>query len=163
MELGLVNPDTMVDANAPMRWGKFQIKEFKNHNYGPLLSVTDVIVKSSNVGTAKMALKIGGERQQAFFKSLGLFEADPAGADRGPRRKPAGPANAGPDIVTITTSYGHGMSVSPMHLAAAYATIANGGVSMHADPAAPRYAASKASASCRSKPPMPPSRCCARL
>ena len=36
MDLGLVNPETHVDANAPMHWGKYKIKEFDNHNYGPL-------------------------------------------------------------------------------------------------------------------------------
>ena len=54
----------MVDANAPMIWGKHKIKEFEGHNYGPLLSVTDVITKSSNVGTAHIALMIGPLRQQ---------------------------------------------------------------------------------------------------
>lgn len=126
MELGLVNPDTMVEANAPMQWGKFRIKEFQNKNYGPLLSVTDVIVKSSNVGTAKLALQIGGLRQQAFLKSLGFFEPTPIELIEGPTGKPLLPPRWS-DIVTITTSYGHGMSASPLHLAAAYATIANGG------------------------------------
>lgn len=126
MELGLVQPETMVEANAPMQWGKFRIKEFQNKNYGPLLSVTDVIVKSSNVGTAKIALQIGGLRQQAFLKSLGFFEPTKIELVEGPTGKPLLPARWS-DIVTITTSYGHGMSVSPLHLAAAYATIANGG------------------------------------
>lgn len=127
MELGLVNPETMVDANAPMRWGKHKIGEFEGHNYGPLLSVTDVIVKSSNVGTAHLALKIGGERQQAFFKSMGLFDAVPIELTEAPGSGPLIPKRWA-DIVTITTSYGHGMSVSPMHLAQAYAAIANDGV-----------------------------------
>jgi cell division protein FtsI (penicillin-binding protein 3) len=127
MDLGLVNPETMVDADAPMRWGKHLIKEFKNHNYGPLLSVTDVIVQSSNVGTAHIALQIGGLRQQAFFKSMGLFDATPIELIEAAGAKPLVPARW-PDIVTITTSYGHGMSASPLHLAAAYATIANGGI-----------------------------------
>ena len=77
IELGLLNPETLVDANAPMRYGKFTIKEFENHNYGPMLSVSDIIAKSSNVGTAHIAMMIGGERQQAFLKSLGLFDASP--------------------------------------------------------------------------------------
>ncbi|MDN5785565.1 penicillin-binding protein 2 [Pseudorhodobacter sp.] len=127
MDLGLVNANTMVDANAPMRWGKFKIGEFEGHNYGPLLSVTDVIVKSSNVGTAHIALKIGGERQQAFFKSLGLLDPVPIELTEAPGAAPLIPKRWA-DIVTITTSYGHGMSDSPMHLAAAYAAIANGGV-----------------------------------
>jgi cell division protein FtsI (penicillin-binding protein 3) len=129
MELGLVNPDTMVDADAPMNWGKHTIREFKDKNYGPLLSVTDVIVESSNVGTAKLALRIGSLRQQAFLKSLGFFEATPLELVEAPGAKPLIPPRW-PEIVTITTSYGHGMSASPMHLAAAYAAIANGGVAI---------------------------------
>jgi cell division protein FtsI (penicillin-binding protein 3) len=129
MDLGLLNPDSMVDANAPMYWGKHKIKEFQNKNYGPLLSVTDVIVKSSNVGTAHIALQIGAVRQQAFLKSLGFFEPTKLELVEAPGAKPLIPARWA-DIVTITTSYGHGMSASPMHLATAYATIANGGVTV---------------------------------
>jgi cell division protein FtsI (penicillin-binding protein 3) len=127
MDLGLVNPETMVNADAPMRWGKFLIKEFENHNYGPLLSVTDVIAKSSNVGTAHIALQIGGVRQQAFLKSMGLMDAAPVELMEAAGAKPLVPARW-PDIVTITTSYGHGMSTSLLNLASAYATIANGGI-----------------------------------
>jgi cell division protein FtsI (penicillin-binding protein 3) len=127
MELGLVNPDTLVDANAPMIWGKHKIKEFEGKNYGPLLSVSDVIAKSSNVGTAHIALMIGPLRQQAFLKSLGFFEPTPVELVEAPGAKPLIPKKW-PEIVTITTSYGHGMSASPLHLAAAYAAIANGGV-----------------------------------
>ena len=126
MDLGLVNPDTMVDADAPMIWGKFRIKEFENHNYGPLLSVRNVIVKSSNVGIAHVALQIGAVRQQAFLKSLGFFAPTPVELIEAAAARPLIPRRWS-DIVTITTSYGHGMSASPMHLAAAYATIANGG------------------------------------
>ncbi|WP_374372609.1 peptidoglycan D,D-transpeptidase FtsI family protein [Tabrizicola sp.] len=127
MELGLVNPETLVDANAPMIWGKHKISEFEGHNYGPLLSVTDVIAKSSNVGTAHIALMIGPLRQQAFLKSMGFFDPTPVELVEAPGAKPLLPKKW-PEIVTITTSYGHGMSASPMHLAAAYAAIANGGV-----------------------------------
>ncbi len=127
MELGLVNPDTLVDANAPMRWGKFKINEFEGHNYGPLLSVADVIAKSSNVGTAHIALMIGGERQQAFLRKMGLFDASPIELVEAKGAKPLLPKRWA-DIVTITASYGHGVGGSPMNLASAYATIANGGI-----------------------------------
>lgn len=126
LELGLLNPDTMVEANAPMIWGKYKIKEFQGKNYGPKLSVTEVIAKSSNVGTARIALMIGGIRQQAFLKALGFFDATPVELIEAPGARPLVPARW-PDIVTITASYGHGISASPLHLAAAYATIANGG------------------------------------
>jgi cell division protein FtsI (penicillin-binding protein 3) len=129
MELGLVNPESMVDANAPMIWGKHKIKEFEGKNYGPLLSVSDVIAKSSNVGTAHIALMIGPLRQQAFLKALGFFEPTAVELVEAPGARPLIPKRW-PEIVTITTSYGHGMSASPMHLAAAYAAIANGGVAI---------------------------------
>lgn len=129
LELGIVSPETMVDANAPMVWGKHRIKEFEGKNYGPLLSVSDVIAKSSNVGTAHIALMIGPLRQQAFLKSLGFFDPTPVELIEAPGAKPLIPKKW-PEIVTITTSYGHGMSASPLHLAAAYAAIANGGVAI---------------------------------
>jgi cell division protein FtsI (penicillin-binding protein 3) len=127
VDLGLVNPESMVNANAPMVWGKFKIKEFEGKNYGPVLSVTDVIVKSSNVGSAHLGLMIGSLRQQAFLKSLGFMDPTPLELVEAPGAKPLLPARW-TDISTITISYGHGLSASPMHLAAAYAAIANGGV-----------------------------------
>ena len=127
IELGMVEKDTMVDANAPRRWGRFTIKEFQNKNYGPLLSVENVIVKSSNVGTANLALMIGAERQAAFFQSLGFFDPTTIELVEAPGARPIVPKRW-PDITTITTSYGHGISASPMHLAVAYAAFANGGV-----------------------------------
>ncbi|PTE14653.1 cell division protein FtsI, partial [Cereibacter changlensis JA139] len=101
----------------------------EGHNYGPFLSATDVIVKSSNVGVAHIALQIGGLRQQAFLKSLGFFDATPVELIEAPGAKPLIPARWA-DITTITTSYGHGMSASPLHLAAAYSAIANGGIAV---------------------------------
>ena len=124
LDLGLVNPQTMVDTKSPMVWGKFRIRDF--HNYGPQLSVTDVIVKSSNVGTAHVALGIGPERQQQFLKSLGFFEPVPVELVEAASGKPILPKRW-PEITTITVSYGHGLSASPLHLAAAYAAVANGG------------------------------------
>ena len=127
IELGLVTPETLVDANAPMYYGKFKINEFEGHNYGPMLSVSDIIAKSSNVGTAHIAMMIGGERQQAFLKSLGLFDASPVELVEAKGAKPLRPARW-PEIVTITAAYGHGISGSPLNLATAYASIANGGI-----------------------------------
>lgn len=127
LDLGLVTPETMVDANAPMHWGKYKISEFENHNYGPLLSVSDVIAKSSNIGAARIALMIGGVRQQAFLKSMGLLDAPRVELIEAPGARALVP-DRWSDIVTITAGYGHGIASSPMNLAAAYATIANGGI-----------------------------------
>ena len=126
LDLGLVNPETHVDTNAPMRWGKYKISEWDNHNYGPTMSVTDIIAKSSNVGAAHIALMIGGARQQAFLASLGLLDAPRVELIEAPNARALVPANWS-EIVTITASYGHGISSSPLNLASAYAAIANGG------------------------------------
>jgi cell division protein FtsI (penicillin-binding protein 3) len=126
MELGLVTAETKVNAASPMKWGKFKIREFQNHNYGPTLSVTDVIVKSSNVGAASLALMIGGQRQQDFLRSLGFFDATPVELVEAPGAKPLLPPRWS-EISTITISYGHGMSASPLHLATGYASLLNGG------------------------------------
>ena len=129
MDLGLINPETMINAEAPMIFGKFKIREWNNHNYGPLLSVTDVIAKSSNVATARIALMIGGERQKPFLKAMGLLDAPQIELIEAAHAKAIIP-DRWSDIVTITASYGQGIASSPMNLAAAYATIANGGVSV---------------------------------
>lgn len=128
MELGLVTADTMIDSRSPLVWGRFKIKEFQNKNYGTI-SVSDMIVKSSNVGAAKLGLMIGAERQQAFLRALGFFDPTPLELIEAPKAKPLLPAKWS-EIVTITTSFGHGLSASPMHLAAAYGAIANGGVAI---------------------------------
>ena len=62
LDLGLVSPDTMVDTKDPFIWGKHRINDF--HDYGAELSVMDVIVKSSNIGTAHIALMVGGATDQ---------------------------------------------------------------------------------------------------
>ena len=124
LDLGLVNVNSMIKTASPMTWGKFKIRDF--HNYGPELSVTDIIVKSSNIGTARVALMIGAERQKAFLGSLGMLVATPVELMEAPGAKPLVPRRW-PEITTMTVSYGHGLSASPLHLAAGYATIVNGG------------------------------------
>ena len=69
---------------------------------------------------------IGGERQQVFLKSLGLFDPVPIELVEARTGKPLLPKRWS-DLSTLTVSYGHGMSASPLHLAAAYASIVNGG------------------------------------
>jgi cell division protein FtsI (penicillin-binding protein 3) len=124
MELGLVGANTMIDTKGPLTWGRFRISDF--HNYGPQLSTTDVIVKSSNIGTARIAQEIGADRQKEFLTSLGFLEATKIELSEAPSGRPLSPKQWS-EISTMTISYGHGLSASPLHLAAAYAAIANGG------------------------------------
>lgn len=120
----LINANTMINANSPMKIGKYLIHDF--HNYGGQLSVRDVIAKSSNVGTVRVAQMLGAERQQKFLKALGFFEPTPVEMTEGPTGRPLVPTRW-PAVTQATVSFGHGLAASPLHLASAYATIANDG------------------------------------
>ncbi len=127
LEERLVNPSTMIDTKGPLTWGKYRIRDF--HDYGKELSVTDVIVKSSNIGTARIAIMIGAERQQRFLDSLGFLDPTQVELVEAPGAKPLKPKNWS-EISTMTISYGHGLSASPLHLATAYASLLNGGTKL---------------------------------
>ena len=126
MELGLVNENTPINTNGPLRWGKFKIGEFQNKNYGPTLTVSKIIEKSSNVGTARLAQQIGNTRQKDFMGQLGFLEPTPLEMVEAAGAKPLFPSNWS-ELSTMTISYGHGISTSPVHLAAGYASLLNGG------------------------------------
>ncbi|MDH5454266.1 MAG: penicillin-binding protein 2, partial [Paracoccaceae bacterium] len=113
LDLGLVSADTMIDTKGPLVWGKYKIRDF--HDYGKQLSVTDVIVKSSNIGTAHIAQMIGAARQQEFLKTLGFLEPTTVELVEAPTGKPLLPKKWS-EISTMTISYGHGLSASPLHL-----------------------------------------------
>ena len=125
IDLGLVTADTVIDTSGPMKVGGFRIGEFHNKNYGKQ-TVTGIIVHSSNRGSGRLALQIGAERQQEFLKSLGFFEPTPFEIVEASGGKPLLPKRW-EELSSVTISYGHGLSSSPMHLAAGYSTIANGG------------------------------------
>jgi cell division protein FtsI (penicillin-binding protein 3) len=114
----------MIDTRGPLRWGEHKIRDF--HDYGAQMSATDVIVKSSNIGSARVAQMIGVDRQQEFLGKLGLLEPTPLEIVEAPGARPLLPPRWS-ELSTMTISYGHGLSTSPLQLAAAYATIANGG------------------------------------
>ena len=121
---GLVNENTMIDTRGPLRLGKFKIRDF--HDFGKQLSVTDIIVKSSNIGTARMALAAGASAQQQMLEKLGFFDTVPVELGEAQKARPLLPKRWS-DISMMTISYGHGIAVTPLHLAAAYATVGNGG------------------------------------
>lgn len=124
MELGLVAPETVIDIRGPIRWGKYRISDF--HNYGKELSVEDIIIKSSNIGTARISTMIGAERQENFLGSLGFLEPISLEMVEAGGGKPLVPKKWS-ELSTMTISYGHGLSATPLHLATGYAAIANGG------------------------------------
>jgi cell division protein FtsI (penicillin-binding protein 3) len=124
LELGLVSPETIIDTRGPLRVGGFAITDFRN--YGPQLSVSDVFARSSNIGTARLAQMIGREAQREFLARFGFLEPAPLEVAEVARARPQFPERWS-EISSMTISYGHGMTTSPVHLASSYATLVNGG------------------------------------
>ncbi len=122
LEHGVTDLMGMYDARSPIRISRFTIDD--THPLNRFMSVPEVFAYSSNIGTVKMALDVGTERLQETLKSLGLFA--PVPLELPERSHPLIPKDWKP-INTMTISFGHGMSVSPLHVMRAYATIANGG------------------------------------
>jgi cell division protein FtsI (penicillin-binding protein 3) len=113
------------DASRPISIGRFTITDFEGkHRW---LYLPEVLAYSSNLGAAHIAQAVGAERQRAWLKAMGMFgrvgiELPEAG------RPLVQPASAWKEIVTLTVGFGHGISVSPLHVVKGTAAIANGGV-----------------------------------
>ncbi|MGI3165969.1 peptidoglycan D,D-transpeptidase FtsI family protein [Pseudooceanicola sp. 200-1SW] len=124
LEEGIATPDTVIDIRGPIRWGRFAISD--DHYLGTETDVREILVESSNIGTARLAQRIGAERQQQFLRRLGMMDPVPLELAEASGTDPRTQSNWS-ELTTMTVSYGHGMSVSLTHIAAAYAAIANGG------------------------------------
>jgi cell division protein FtsI (penicillin-binding protein 3) len=124
IESGLV-PDLSkrFDATEPISVGPFKIKD--DHPQRRWLNIPEALVHSSNIVTARVADMLGKERAEAFYRRLGFHEAPHMELKE--RGRPIWPASWG-RASNMTIAYGHGMAVTPLHLASGYAAIVNGGV-----------------------------------
>jgi len=122
LDLGVAGMESKYDATEPIRIASFTIKDF--HAQRRWLSVPEIFTFSSNIGTAKLALDIGIARHKSFLTKLGLLQR--IETELGETAHPIVPANW-QKINTMTIAYGHGLSVTPLHVAAAAAAIMNGG------------------------------------
>jgi cell division protein FtsI (penicillin-binding protein 3) len=111
------------DATKPLKVGGFFIRD--DHPQKRYLDVPELLIHSSNIATARIADELGPERTQAFFKKL-AFDA-PADIELGARGRPLWPTYWA-RTTTMTVAYGHGIAVTPLHLASAYAAMVNGGI-----------------------------------
>jgi len=123
LQAGTTTVNRRYEVAKPLRIGGHRISDF--HVYDWPLTVPEILVLSSNIGSARMAAELGAETQQAYLRRLGMFE----------RLSLEIPEVATPliprswrqsEIATI--SFGHGISVTPMHLAAAVATASGSGL-----------------------------------
>ncbi|MGB2123529.1 MAG: peptidoglycan D,D-transpeptidase FtsI family protein, partial [Candidatus Puniceispirillaceae bacterium] len=115
--------DRRYEVARPLRVGGHRISDF--HVYDWPLTVPEILVLSSNIGSARMAAEIGAEIQQTYLRRLGMFDRLPLEIPE--VAKPLVPRSwRQSEIATI--SYGHGISVTPLHLAAAIATASGNGL-----------------------------------
>ncbi len=122
LESGRANVNDFFDASRPLQIGRFTINDY--HREGRWLSVPEVFLYSSNIGAARMALEMGGAFQHEFLCRVGLCTALPL--ELGEVGRPLLPARW-PDVTVATVAFGHGISLTPLHLVRATATIMNGG------------------------------------
>jgi cell division protein FtsI (penicillin-binding protein 3) len=120
---GVVTLEDGFDARKPIRIGGYTITDFKPKNRW--LTVPEIFMYSSNIGSAKMAEQAGTDRQQMFMNRLGFLK--PVPLELPERGKPIYPSDWKP-INTMTIAYGHGIAVTPLHLISGVAAMVDGGL-----------------------------------
>lgn len=124
MDAGVVTSMSKVyDATAPIHIGGFRIKD--DHPLGRWINVPETLIHSSNIVTARIADEMGPGPLQKAYSAL-EFNSRPS-IELGERQGTLWPRRWG-RIETMTVAYGHGIAVTPLHLASAYAALVNGGV-----------------------------------
>ena len=123
LEKNLFKLDSLIDTR-PFKISSKKIED--KYKFDNKSSVNEIIVRSSNVGAAKISLMVGETGLKEIFSTLGLFEPVNLELKEANLTQPIIPKNW-QDISLATLSYGYGMSVSLLHMAKAYAILGNGG------------------------------------
>ena len=124
---GIVQPNTEINCESgELRIGRQTIREADSDHEFKFLTVSGVLAQSSNIGSTKIAFKLGDKKLREVLKSFGFGEKtgiDLPGESRGILKKlPWG------DHLLGTVSFGHGVTTTPLQMATAYGVIANGGI-----------------------------------
>lgn len=122
LDAGIAGLDDQYDASKPYRVASHTIRDF--HGKNKWLTVSEVFMYSSNIGSAKMAHDAGTQVQRDFLQKLGLFDRSPIEIPEVGR--PIVPVQWGP-AESATVSYGHGIAVSPIQVTTAISALVNGG------------------------------------
>jgi cell division protein FtsI (penicillin-binding protein 3) len=124
LDAGVVKPDTELDLG----WGEMRVgsKTIRDTYHDRSLDATGIIKRSSNVGTVKIALMLGRDRLHAAFSRFG-FGAKTGIELPGEQRGMMRPGRTWREIELATISYGYGLTVTPVQVAAALAAIGNDG------------------------------------
>jgi cell division protein FtsI (penicillin-binding protein 3) len=140
LDSGTVNIWNGFDATYPIHVGHHTISDFKPK--ARFLYVPEIIAYSSNIGAARMAEAVGSEKQRAWLGHMGMLSR--LGIELPSAAPLAPPVKNWKEASTLTIGFGQGIAVTPLHVVAGTAAVANGGVYMrptilaHDDDAAPR-------------------------
>ncbi len=123
LDSGKIRVSDSFDASKPLKLKRHTIKDYRGENRP--LTVPEILVYSSNIGSAKMAMKVGADAQKDFMETLGFFEKVPfnipeLGSPLTPR--------TWRESTTATISYGYGLAVTPLHAITAFSAMVNGGL-----------------------------------
>ena len=123
LEAGTSTISSTYDASHPIRIGRFTISDY--HGKHRVLNVPEILMYSSNIGAARMALAAGAQRQREFLDRLGLLRKpkievfEVATPHYPPKWR---------EVNVMTIAFGHGISVPPLNFATAAAALVNGGI-----------------------------------
>lgn len=126
LDSGVAGMTSQYDARDDIKIGRFTISDY--HGKHRWLSVPEIFAYSSNIGSARMAMAAGADRQKSFLARLGLLAPVPK-MQFSPDEiaKPHYPAIWRP-VNVMTIAFGHGIAVTPLHMITATAAIVNGGI-----------------------------------
>lgn len=119
----ITNWSRMIDVSSPITIGGHTIHDDEPKHRA--LSIPEIMTFSSNIGTSHIADELGTERVKAMFQKLGFY--DRTHIELRERGMPQVPKYWARTTV-MTTAFGHGIAVTPLHLAEAFSALANGGV-----------------------------------
>jgi cell division protein FtsI (penicillin-binding protein 3) len=116
LESNAISPQSKFDVRQPLKIGRYTIGDKNPQNR--ILSLQEVALYSSNIGSAKIGLKVGGAYQALFQKTLGIREKFEGGSE---------PifAQKAEEVTVAANAFGHGFAISPLHAVSAFATLTN--------------------------------------
>ncbi len=124
LEAGTIKPYDVFDATKPMKIGKKTFEDYRGQNR-PLM-VPEILIHSSNIGSIRIALKTGWQKQKEFLGRFGFYNPLPIKLPERTRTQyPRSSKWA--EITSANVSFGYGVSISPLHLISAVSALVNGG------------------------------------
>lgn len=122
LDAGAVTINDEFDARFAVRFGRYSIDDYRGKHR--VLSLPEVFKYSSNIGTIRIMQAMGKDNYRAFLTRLGFDQRVPFELPE--MRLPSIPKEMS-EVAAATASFGHGLSVSPLHMVTAYAAFVNGG------------------------------------